>query len=176
CQAKRLGLQEKIPPPATPIRRKKIRYLCGIVERNGLVLIARRPVSGLLGGLWEFPGTDQPHSERHERQVLAREIRRGLGIRISPKSFRAELHQTLTHRELEIRAFACRFQGGELRPRKYPEARWVPKAELSGFPLTTGMRRIAEKGGLLALPLSPRSHLGAALKAGVAVEIPIGED
>ena len=49
-----------------------------VIWRDGLVLIARRPQKGLLGGLWEFPGGKREDGESLP-DCLRREIREELG-------------------------------------------------------------------------------------------------
>ncbi|NOY12830.1 MAG: A/G-specific adenine glycosylase [Deltaproteobacteria bacterium] len=55
CQARNLGLEQQLPlkqqskPPATR------REAALLLENRGRYLVRRRPASGLLGGLWEFP-------------------------------------------------------------------------------------------------------------------------
>ena len=144
CRARKQGLQEQIPRPRPGLVRKQIHYLCGILERNGSVLLARRPLSGLLPGLWEFPGGERGPGES-EAEGLARHFRERLGIEIQPGRFRVELQQTLSHRELEIRSFDCRRTGGRLRPRWYTETGWVPKEDLPRRGLTAGMSKLARK-------------------------------
>ncbi|MBI3332982.1 MAG: NUDIX domain-containing protein [Candidatus Omnitrophica bacterium] len=145
CRARKLGLQDRIPMPRRHAPRRRIRYLCGILERNGSLLLARRPLSGLLPGLWELPGGERSPGES-EAEGLARNLRERLGLQVEPTGLRlrAEVEQTLTHRELQIRAFSCRWKGRP-RPQGYPEVRWAPKRSLNQLPLTTGMRRVADQ-------------------------------
>ncbi|MBI3615380.1 MAG: A/G-specific adenine glycosylase [Candidatus Omnitrophica bacterium] len=142
CRARKLGLQEKIPPPRLTPERKRIRYLCGILEDNEAVLLARRPMSGLLPGLWEFPGGERKPKET-ESESLTRNFRERLGIDVIPGEFKARIRQTLSHRELEIRAFACRRRSGGIRPRWYTESRWIPKDKLDQVAFTAGMSKLA---------------------------------
>lgn len=142
CLARREGLQGVIPPRRPAPAKKRIRYLCGILQRGSTVLLARRPLSGLLPGLWEFPGGEKDPRES-ERESIRRHFRERLGIHIQPDRILAEVRQMLSHRELEIRAFGCRRTGGRLRPRWYTESRWVPKGDLLRRGLTAGMQKLA---------------------------------
>ncbi len=144
CVARKRGWQERLPLRSPPIQRKKLHYLCGILERNGAVLLARRPFRGLLPGLWEFPGGQKRPGEK-EPDGLARCLKERLGMEATPHKMVARLKQTLTHRQLEIRAFRCPWKRQPLRLKGYLETRWVPKVDLGRVPFTAGMRRLAEK-------------------------------
>lgn len=144
CEARKRGLQEQIPPPRPEPTRRLIRYLCGVLEKNGSLLLARRPVSGLLPGLWEFPGGELEPKET-EAEGLRRHLRRRLGIEVRNPAFQMEIRQTLSHRELTIRAFRCLPPGGQIRPRWYAQARWVPRAQVRRLGLTAGMLKLFEK-------------------------------
>ncbi len=52
--------------------------VCALIERDGLVLVARRPLDKHLGGLWEFPGGKIEPGET-AANALHREIREELG-------------------------------------------------------------------------------------------------
>ena len=144
CRAFSRGIQEEIPPRRIGLRKKRIRYVCGIIERKRSILLARRPFSGLLAGLWEFPG-GEVGSRESGRESLTRHLRQRLGVHLKPDGFLAIQKQTLTHRKLEIRAFRCPWNGGSLRPRWYHETRWFPKKELKEIPFTAGMSRLAQR-------------------------------
>lgn len=141
CLAYRKGWQEAIPPPKKAIPRKKIRYVCGILTKNGSVLVARRPFTGLLGGLWEFPGGEE-FPELSKTESLRRLLKEKLGLEAEPRKMTCRLKQLLTHRELQIAGFACAWSG-RLKPRWYDEIRWVKKTGLPRVGLTAGMRRLA---------------------------------
>ena len=156
CRARKLNLQQSIPLPKQTLERKRIRYVCGILRKGNSLLIARRPVEGLLAGLWEFPGGELGSGETEQRG-LPRLLRERLGLRIKPSGRRAMITQTLSHRELEISAFDCDRETGRIRPAWYLETRWVPAAKLPQVPFTAGMRKIA---GVLGAHHSPITQGG----------------
>lgn len=142
CLAYQKGLQEKIPLPKTALRRKTIRYVCGILEKNGSVLLARRPISGLLPGLWEFPGGQIPiHSSATEK--LTELLSERLGLNVEPDKLHVRMKQLLTHRELHIEAFSCRWHKAPSAPTWYTQVRWVPRRDLPQTALTGGMAKVA---------------------------------
>lgn len=144
CVAHRRGLQQKIPPASAAVKRKTIRYLCAIIEEDRSCWVARRPVAGLLGGLWEFPGGEHESSGgTYEQETLSRWVLRRLGWKIQVGRPVAKIRQLLTHRELRIAAFSCKRVGGRLRLKDYTELQAAPVSELLDVPLTAGMKQIA---------------------------------
>ena len=143
CVAYKRGWQEDLPKPRVATTKKKILYPCGIIERSGRFLLARRPLTGLLPGLWEFPGGEKKDGESLG-ECLTRSLSQRLGIRVGPTTHCPVIKQTLSHREIEIHPFECRWSGRKILPRWYLEIRWVPRNALRRMPLTAGMLRLAK--------------------------------
>ncbi len=69
CQARLLGLEQQLPLKQ---KRKPLptrREVALLLENRGRYLVRRRPASGLLGGLWEFPTASVTDSESAETRV-----------------------------------------------------------------------------------------------------------
>lgn len=147
CVARRKNWQDRIPPPRRSAPRKKIRYLCAILRKKDSVLLARRPLTGLLPGLWEFPGG--------EGKNLKQLLRDRLGIPVEEVRPAAAVRQILSHRELEIRAFHCRWKGTAACGSGYSEIRWVRLQQLPGVGLTAGMAELARRLFPAGSPESP---------------------
>lgn len=117
CRARALGLQETIPGR----RRRPVlphwELAAAVVERDGRLLLARRPEDGLLGGLWEFP--TRPGREAGE--PLA----------------------TVKHAYSHLRTTTRAYRLPEADLSGYEEAAWLAPQELDGYPLTRVARRIA---------------------------------
>jgi mutator protein MutT len=113
------------------VRVATIVVTAAIVERDGHVLVTRRPRGVHLGGLWEFPGGKCDPGEPLD-QCLARELREELDVdaRVGPEVF------TTTHgyddRRVELHFFACELLG-EPKPLLGQDMRWVARAELAGL-------------------------------------------
>ena len=82
CQARALGVQEERPVLESKPPIPHITVTAAVIQRDGQVLLARRPSRGLLGGMWEFPGGKQEPGEELE-QTLQREIREELAVEIA---------------------------------------------------------------------------------------------
>ena len=143
CAAFSNGWQNEIPPPKVLPVRKKLRYVCALLEKGGAVLLARRPIATLLPGLWEFPGGEIRAGESTP-DALQRRLQERLGVSAQPLERIGRLKQLLSHRELWIEAFRCRWRAGPLQCRWYTHLRWVPVEQLRRMAMTAGMEKLAQ--------------------------------
>lgn len=105
-----------------------------LIDRDGRVLVQKRPEGSSHPGLWEFPGGKIETDESPEA-ALVRELREELGIAVamsclSPACFASE---TSAERHLLLLVFVCREWRGEPRPLQATELRWLKPAELDGL-------------------------------------------
>jgi A/G-specific adenine glycosylase len=151
CQARLSGLQETLP--VLKVRQAIPHYTvsAAVIQRQGRVLIAQRPLKGLLGGLWEFPGGKlQPGETLVE--CLQREIREELGVEIQVGEAIGSFQHAYTHFRVTLSAFRCSLVNGlEPQPiRKYSSAeahnlKWVSPGELAGYPMGKIDRQISRR-------------------------------
>jgi A/G-specific adenine glycosylase len=134
CQALALGVVAERP---INLPRRKIPHItvtAGILARDGLLLITRRPSQGLLGGMWEFPGGKQEPGEELP-DCLARELDEELGIRIGVGAEFGVYQHAYTHFRVTLHAFSCTLIAGEPQLLHASELRWVLPAQLNDFPM-----------------------------------------
>jgi A/G-specific adenine glycosylase len=141
CAAFAVGEQEIIPAPKSS-RSRRITAVVAVVIQDGRVLIQRRPDSGLLGGLWEFPGGKVKRGETLPA-ALARELQEELGVKpIRPRPFLSVDH-SYTRFRVALHAFKCGLAGEPgLDPRN---RRWVRLAALRRYPFPSGSAKIVER-------------------------------
>jgi len=143
CEARRLGHQDLLPVRALPRRRPHYEVAVGIIWKEGKVLIAQRPLEGLLGGLWEFPGgkrrPDEPLIE-----CLKREVREELGIEIEVLKPLMTVRHGYTHFRVTLHAFECRWQGGEPQALGCRAWAWVRPHALTRYAFPRANRAILE--------------------------------
>jgi 8-oxo-dGTP diphosphatase len=104
---------------------------CALIERDGGVLMARRPAHKHLGGKWEFPGGKIESGETAEA-ALHRELLEELGCTVEilrPLNPRTHTYATVTVRLIP---FVVRLADGSEPPqaREHDGLRWVPADEL----------------------------------------------
>lgn len=118
-------------PASSPIP-----VVCALIEREGRVLIARRPAHKHLGLKWEFPGGKVEAGETAEAAVI-REICEELGCTISilrPLPAFAYDYQTVV---IEMIPFVVKLTASSREPAaiEHSELAWVTLAELGSYDL-----------------------------------------
>jgi A/G-specific adenine glycosylase len=143
CQAFAKGVQGE-----RPVRSKKspiphYTVTAGVLEREGKVLIARRPQGELLGGLWEFPGGKCKQGETLE-SCLQREWREELDLAVKVGETVGVFSHAYTHFRVTVHAFRCHSTKGEPVVREHSEIRWVSPKALEAYPMGKIDREISK--------------------------------
>jgi len=107
---------------------------CALVDRDGRVLIARRPEGKSMAGLWEFPGGKVETGETPEAAVV-RELREELGVEpcercLQPFAFASHAYDDF---HLLMPFYVCRQWDGFATPREGQELAWVRPDRLSDY-------------------------------------------
>jgi 8-oxo-dGTP diphosphatase len=110
---------------------ERINVVAAVIERDGLILIARRPAALHLGGLWEFPGGKQKAGESAET-ALAREIREELGAGVTVGPLLERVDWTYPEKRVRLSFFRCGIDG-EPRALEGQELAWVRPADLGRY-------------------------------------------
>ncbi len=143
CAAKTLGLQESRPVVLARQPTPHFTVTAGVIQRQNEVLITQRPPSGLLGGLWEFPGGKLIPGEELQ-DCLKREICEELGVDIDIQTSMGTYRHAYTHFRVTLHAFSCRLvDGAQPRALQATDLRWVKPTELVGYPMGKIDRQIA---------------------------------
>lgn len=110
----------------------KMRVTAAIIEKDSLVLIARRKIGSALGGKWEFPGGKIEPGESSE-ECLKREMKEEFGIEVEVKEFIASNKFRYFFVPLELLAYRVTHLSGEFEVRDHEEIKWVAKNELRNY-------------------------------------------
>lgn len=134
CKANQLGIQTELPmsEARTPVPHKQI-GVAVIWNEQRQILIDRRKQSGLLGGLWEFPGGKLEPGETVEA-CIRREIQEELGIEVEVGDRLISVDHTYSHFRVTLEVHHCRHLSGEPQPLESDEVRWVTLDEIDTFP------------------------------------------
>lgn len=142
CQAYNLDMQSDLPMRelSTPLPHKTI-GVAVIWNHQGQILIDRRRQSGLLGGLWEFPGGKIEPGETPEACIV-REIQEELGIAIAVEDHLISIDHAYTHFRVTLIVHHCRHLQGEPQPLECDEVCWVTLDEIDQFPFPKANEKI----------------------------------
>ena len=105
-----------------------------LVDIDGRVLLARRPVGKSMAGLWEFPGGKVQDRETPET-ALIRELHEELAINVTeaclaPFTFASHKYDDF---HLLMPLFICRIWGGAVTAREGQELKWVRPWDMGDY-------------------------------------------
>ena len=103
-----------------------------VVCRAGRVLLTRRPASGHLAGLWEFPGGKLERGEPPEAAVV-RECREEVGIEIEVDRILEVTHHQYPDKEVLLLFYRCALVGGEVEHLQVADHAWVAPQDLDDY-------------------------------------------
>jgi 8-oxo-dGTP diphosphatase len=106
-----------------------IHVACAVIEKDGLILAARRSPESPMPGKWEFPGGKLEKDESPE-DCLRREIREELDIDVIVLRSLPPVFHSYPDFDIRLYPFLCRVEGSggfsEISPlpRNHSEIRW----------------------------------------------------
>lgn len=120
---------KRIKKPPTP----EYHIAVGVVFKNTRVLITRRKLEGLLGGLWEFPGGKVRNGESAEAACV-REIREEVNISVEVNSFLIRVKHAYTHFKIYADVFCCNYLTGNVQLNGPIDYLWIKLEDIDRYP------------------------------------------
>ena len=136
CRARKRGAQDKIPVPRRPSRVEKTRFIAGVIQSKGCLLLNRNSGNGLIEGLWDLPLVKSdfkgPVSE------LAAAFLREHGLKVKVIGELSDVRHQITFRRLLFRPILLRL---EREAAEGADWRWVCM-ESKQAPVSSYVRKI----------------------------------
>ena len=131
CRGRELGLEGELPRKRKRKAVPTVVQVALLLHRRGRVLVRRRPLEGMLGGLWEFPAAAVAEGRAPEEAAAG--LLKELGL-LAELSAAGGVDHAYSHFRLDLRLFR-----GELPDlplvAEGEESRWIDPQELSEWPL-----------------------------------------
>ncbi len=143
CQALQAGTVGQ--RPVLPKRKETIliNMACGLVRRQGKLLIQKRCADDVWANLWEFPGGRLKEGESPE-QAVVREYLEETELQVAPTGKIATVQHTYMHYRVTLHGFFCDLLPDQGEPALHAaqEARWVEAEELANYAFPSGHRKL----------------------------------
>lgn len=107
---------------------KELEIVCGILQKEGKVLIAKR-AKGVDEGIWEFPGGKVETNETNE-QAIVRELKEELDVDVNVIKYVCSIDDIRENLILHVHAYLCELVSGDIQLHVHTMNKWVYPNEL----------------------------------------------
>jgi len=142
CAAHASGTPERYPLKPKKAAVPHHHIAVAVVTHQDKWLLVRRPETGLLGGLWEFPGGQLAAGEPPVDGVSLR-LRERFALAVTPVRPLTPVNHLFSHRRVTLHPFLCSAASGTVSPRYHSEFRWVSAETVNALALPRAHRKIA---------------------------------
>ncbi len=116
----------------------------GVLSNNhGELFAQRRPLEGLLGGLWEFPGGKRESGESIE-DACRRELKEELGIDVEVGELLTTIPHAYSHFKITLHAFRCNILSGMPQSSRDLPVAWIAADRLEEYAFPKANRKLIE--------------------------------
>jgi A/G-specific adenine glycosylase len=147
CEARRRGIQTRIPPLRSTRAQEVVRLMMLVLARDGSVLLARRRDAAYIPGEWGLPTQALRDDDIPERvaRLLARNILRGpVHLEACPV-----VRHSITFRQIIIHVFRGEMPAGPIDHGE--QFCWSPRTTLSRRLTSSVFRKVLDSAGALEL-------------------------
>ena len=149
CRARAEGTEDQLPNKS---RRPPVPHFqigVGVVWKKGKVLIARRPSSGMLGGLWEFPGGKR-NSGEPIRECIRREVEEELDVAVDVGRHMMTVDHAYSHFRATLHFYECAYGHGRPKALGCSAWKWIKPAEIRDYAFPAGSMKVVDTVAALA--------------------------
>jgi len=144
CAAFQKNLQNELPVKAKRAPVPHYQVAAAVIVKDDKALIDLRNSTGLLGGLWEFPGGKVEAGETLP-EALIRELREELGVEVTVGEALGIYRHAYTHFKVTVHTFRAVIVKGDPKPLQSEGVEWVEIELLGEYPMGKVDRLIARE-------------------------------
>jgi A/G-specific adenine glycosylase len=148
CRARALGIADELPEGRGRRAPVDVRVAAALVERDGRVLLVRRPEGRLLGRMWEVPQTSL---ESRGLPDLARELEERHGLCVVPGPLAVRARHAITFRRITLEGYRARLRPPD--PSDPERFLWARPEEVAALPVSSSTRKLLRGLGTPQIPL-----------------------
>ena len=142
CAGHRGGNPERFPTSPRRPETVQVTEVGAVIERDGRMLILRRPETGRMAGLWEFPhGSVRGDEPADAVESLVKDI---VGYDICLDEPLVTIDHTFTHHQVTLHVWRGHPRGGRVHRRVHDDHRWATLDQLLRRPMATPQWRIVQ--------------------------------
>ncbi len=123
---------------------KRLPVVAALIQKDGKILLARRPEGRARSGLWEFPGGKIEPEERPE-EALYREIKEELGIEIKVGPILAEVEHDYPEIKIQLLCYEGEILRGTPVPLEGQKISWFRPNDIGNLELAPADRKLWQK-------------------------------
>ncbi|ETI66302.1 A/G-specific adenine glycosylase [Neobacillus vireti] len=113
CHAFFEGVQNELPIKTKKTKTRDVQLAAAILlDDNGKMLIHKRPASGLLANLWEFPNVELHHSLQNEREQVVDLFKQNLTLEIDLKKIIGQIEHVFSHLVWNLNVYTGKIHSG----------------------------------------------------------------
>jgi A/G-specific adenine glycosylase len=143
CGARAAGRERELPTPAARRATVDVALEVALVERDGAVLLERRPPDGRMAGLWELPTRELGAADGARSGLWPADYR----VALREGEPLGALAHAITHHRIRARVCAGRLVDGRSPGSADGERRFVPRDAAGELGLTGMARKILARFG-----------------------------
>ena len=148
CEAHRLGTEAKRPKKKQKVVYSSLEMSTGIIMKDGLLFIQKRPPYGVWAGLWEFPGGCLEEGESPE-EALVREVAEETELPVAIRDKMAVIQHSYTTCRVTMHAFSCDLLDMDKLPVLHAAVagKWIRPEETAEYAFPAGHRKLLDRLG-----------------------------
>lgn len=131
CQAFDEGVQNELPVKTKKKKQRSVQLAAGIFTNDeGKILIRKRPESGLLANLWEFPSVELGLDFQRHRNQLEEHFEEQYGFKPHVQDALGQIDHVFSHLIWNIQVFRGSFNG---KVTESPQLKLVSEEEIQEY-------------------------------------------
>jgi A/G-specific adenine glycosylase len=133
CKAYEKGMVDQLPDRGPKKESKNIKVVIAVIKKGDKIYIQKRPSSGLMAGLWEFPGGKVEKGES-ALKALHREVKEEVGISIKNVKRIKKIKHAYTSFKVDLHCYEADHEAGRVELKSAGSGKWVRLSELEKYP------------------------------------------